>query len=738
MSKNRYDVYISNTFNLANTLSIKSQASAEMINTNIKLIYGDDTVDDYDKTSWKYYQNICGEYHFSDEMIYITSIDTTQKIPFTKESFQTHKGTLVAYQYGTRYYKELVDIHPDKKQLILGVLYPADMDTAINAKDGSILSYNPAYLEANEYSLIEDIENWIYRFKARWDVKSFAISDNLYSTAHLGVLYLQLVPLILSLRNKRCKTNEAHSFHVNTYLESHGYLDTYINYLTLEQRLFLYRNISYIERNPGRRKTLSYLIENLLTKRKLPISEYTMKHDDSMMPVELLPQAKFRKKPLNPEYNTRSGYYRSYNEIMDKEQLLANGNFDDIKEHGASNYKKLQHSLSSVVATKMLESAILDYTDAVVYPLQETLFNHWMYFSNKGTYNAFITVTDPRTGAGKVITVKDGFIYAMYCLAKAIGSDLDKVPDNIAVRVQRDPKPTAVDIYKVASSQYVDSSVAQEIVDIAYTTVTNIYSVDSFVKHCQGIAAADEKFVRLIAYEENHIARAMIENMTAQMYCEKVVSFADKGMDYFEWLNSKALPMTDFTKIEYYSLYNDIVRSCTGYGAGDSSYMKNLQNAMLKILKQLSSYSIQIISEINTSKIIVAQWASTRIGAGNTKCNAIVNFPFCTTEILDVVSRPVVQIEYDCNYPSITTDIKFIQKVKLHYELTVKAKFADPISIKLVKDGGLIGYDLSVTIPGEDPLLIKKYGAAGYSFYESMTDVQKNKIKDNYAGTQQI
>jgi hypothetical protein len=55
--------YLDDTFKLASTLTIKSQDSIDRINELLTLQYGNNAVDVNDPSSWKYYLNICGEYH---------------------------------------------------------------------------------------------------------------------------------------------------------------------------------------------------------------------------------------------------------------------------------------------------------------------------------------------------------------------------------------------------------------------------------------------------------------------------------------------------------------------------------------------------------------------------------------------------------------------------------------------------------------------------------------------------
>ena len=131
--------YSEHCFNLIKTLSIKSSIHALLINEGLR-----DSLTDYeipsDKTKWKYYLNVSGEYHSSDSLMQVTSLDTREIIIFSKENLEIHVATADAYRYGSREYYSLVNKYPDKENLILGILNPCDINKAVDSEDGTILS----------------------------------------------------------------------------------------------------------------------------------------------------------------------------------------------------------------------------------------------------------------------------------------------------------------------------------------------------------------------------------------------------------------------------------------------------------------------------------------------------------------------------------------------------------------------------------------------------------------------
>lgn len=77
---------------------IKSEYAAEKINEYLTYTGHADNFLPHDARTWKYYLNICGEYHSTDAPIKITSLDTLEEIVFNKQNLSVHKATAQAYQ----------------------------------------------------------------------------------------------------------------------------------------------------------------------------------------------------------------------------------------------------------------------------------------------------------------------------------------------------------------------------------------------------------------------------------------------------------------------------------------------------------------------------------------------------------------------------------------------------------------------------------------------------------------
>lgn len=620
MSQNYYKLYTNSIIELASTIIIKSEYTAIAINNRINELYGI-VADPTNKASWKYYLNISGQYHSTDTVIEITSLDDLTKITFDSATLANHPATREAYKFGTRYYRELVNLYPDMQQFIVACIYPANINKAIEAQDGEILSYPEHLIEEQEESLISNIQNWLYGYKVRWYNKQFNESDNLYSATNLGIMYLNLVPLIFNLRLKACKTNEVHSFHIRNYLASHGYLDKFIDFLNLKQKLFLYRNIAYIERNNGRVEIFKWLVEKLLSDRNLPIAEYSMRHDTSTLLQSYYSKPVFRRKDLTDVYS--SGITKEIvielDELLRRENPLAIGNNDFIFDYRDQIYDRFKHSTSSVVGTKDLESSVVDYTDSEAYTLAEIRTSHWLKKSTDGSYSAFITFKDPVTSEEKSLSAFDAFVYWYYCFCSSLGITLIDIPTLFAYKTIRNPKPTLSQLKALVNSNKVsDTEINQLLNTIPNQGAYN--SVQSFSVLIENIYSAYKKQQILLSSEQTMFKRGMLEAVSDNLYKNEIIdtvatieSKDGEAINNFPlWFASKGISVTGFTREMFESLHLEIFKNATGGDFYTTKELGALQKAMVDLLKQLSSYSIQILTEINARNIRKLGWHSVR------------------------------------------------------------------------------------------------------------------------------
>lgn len=627
MNSNHYAVYLESIFQLANTLVIKFDKTVQAINEYTELLYPG-SVDYQNPSTWKYYLNVSGEYHFRDEPMKVISLDTLEEIVFNKENLEIHRATKRAYAYGSRFYHELVAKYPDQESLILGILYPADINKAISAKNGQIISYPKHLVESNEYSLISNLQKWIDGYIFRWVNEGFSIAHDLYDMTWQSVFYSLLPQTILMLRHEKAKTNEAHSFHVWMYLASHGRLDRYRDNLTKKQALWLYRNILHIKKNLGHTDTFHFLTEHIMTDRNIPLSGYEAKHNLSVMMdhieghvdptseasmVGLYPQVEFRRKTINGIDSVEVLDPISLRQLLIKEDNIARDNYNVRMLDEANIQAQLENSLSNTIKTKALESTLFDYSGSSPYNLENILLSHWIFLSSKNIYRAFIPIENPRTGDIFNLSVKDAFVFGYYFFCKAFGLELIEVPIVPAIRVQRIPMVGVDDLMKVADKEIIPRSLA-ELMLSKQPIIDLVHSTEDFNALCHEIFISAEYQRDLVAFQEHHYGRALAQGMISQIYSDNTCSFDVEGKLYSQWFAERNIEIKDYDFVDPRELWNQILSDATGVDVSNANSLANVQRAMTDIMIQLSSYSVQFLNEINGSSLRLAEPLTVRVG----------------------------------------------------------------------------------------------------------------------------
>jgi hypothetical protein len=676
---NYYSLYLDAVIQLAQTIVIKSTDSAEGLNRFVNDYYPEVGVST-DPSTWKYYMNLAGEYHPTDTVMTVVSMDTLETIEFTKANLLVHRATARGYAFGTRQYLELVSRYPTQEMLILGILYPVDKTTAINALDGQILGYPPELVEVNEYTFIEKLQEWLYTFKNRWINPAYGLVDPYYSAAHHALMYMHLVPAILNIRLAACKTNEAHSFHVRSYLASNSRLDAYWDQMTTNQSLFFYRNIKYIQRNAGKRETLSWLTDHIMTERSLPLAEYTMRHDISKQPTDTDPTVTFRRTPLNTKTNVDSADVVDLTTLLNKEAAAAPANSLVQVDQEPVITSEMVNSRSNVLSTKALESAMVDYTDSTPYTLSDILLNHWLWLSTTGTYTAFVGTTNPQTGERIPLSVKDAFCLMWYCWMASVGIQLDVIPPILANRVIKIPTPSKAQLMSIVDATLVEDSIADQLRNVM-PTLGPILSTEAFYNFCVELTDAANIQRNIVSFQEHHMKRGMVMGMTELLYSDNQCLVADSGQNYTAWLAERNIHLGDFSTDDYGLMYQDLLKQATGLSLVSTNSLRNLQASMVKMLGQLSSYSVQFLTQINASNIKDVDWPVIRVGDVDASGSGEVELPQLNVRVKHVSAKGKDTDEFDVNKPGFAQHWAVAGHVSAVEEIVVKPHLA-PLGIR--------------------------------------------------------
>lgn len=611
MSNVRYKLYVDDVLLLARSIVLKSESTANSINQHFRETGLVEVLEEQPET-WKYYLNLAGEYHSTDTRMFVTSLDTRERIEFTKDNLVEHRATKRGYGPGTRFYKELVKKYPKQIDLINGILGPIDIQAAISARDGQILSYDTSLVESNETNLVPELQKKIDGWKVRWDVADYAKVDDLYPAANLALLYMNLPLFVMNIRMANCRTEKVHSFHIRQYLASNGKLDSYIDNLNKKQMLFLYRNIKYINRNAGKQETFEWLVDALLTERLLPLAKYRLQHNISDLPNNLLPTINAKRIDLTKYVSGTVRDIYSANELIQKEVPVTRNNVQYQAEALIDLNQKYRRDTNNELPTKVLESSVVDRSESFSVKLGDVLLNHWISWACEGNYLAVTNFDNPANGESLWFSSKDAFILFLYAYNASHGLILENIPDVVATFVRKPEIPSVGELRKLAQPSRVPTSWIHYLRE-DQPVIGDIISTAGFYEKCQEIHEAWKLHSDFIAFREHMTTRGQVENVAYHLY-QDVHYDLGGGMRYDDWLQSKNLELGNLSKEEFDLLANNLMSVATGVNLKVSVGLKDLQESMVRLLRQLSSYSIQIVTELQGNNITVVGCPAIRVG----------------------------------------------------------------------------------------------------------------------------
>lgn len=378
----------------------------------------------------KYYLNITGEYHPTDTMMTITSLDTQTVINFTKDVLVDHPRTVASYVAGSSYVTELIARYPDQADLIKSILYPvADINTAIAADNLTILSYGTGILEDTEEGpIIQEIEKFLNYYTSRWYMDFFSYVPA-WPWIFWGSLWHRIAECIFAARIKFIKTPFVHSWHVWEELTSKG-LDDYRGSLSREQQMFLYRNIDYLLANRGKASNLRILADNILNEigvglfsRQIYQDTYGYKDQTRLTPDLVAIQI--------PTSYSGAVQSLTVSNVADINRRLTEAGYETGAgaEYDASVERALGSTIYNKIPTKILEIRPVSRDRQYATFFNRFVIDTLVHLITNNVYQTTIAFTDPYNGIDVVVTPKQALGLYFYCAQKAFGETIDVIPD---------------------------------------------------------------------------------------------------------------------------------------------------------------------------------------------------------------------------------------------------------------------------------------------------------------------
>lgn len=638
----RVQIYRQQCIGLAGSLIIKSETIARTMNKPLMEL---SKPIPHDKREWRFYLHLSGQKHHLDVPVMLTSLDTNEEIELTVDALKIHKKTSNVYRYNPEYIERLLVRYPTMNVYIRGVFNPVDINYAITAPDCTILYHDPRFVEKQEASLLLDISKFIVNVHKRFWYEGYEASEDCMPLAIWSTIYAMLPGVIQSIRKKYCHTQETHSFHIEAFLASHQYLDEFIPYLTLKQKMYLYRNIRWIERNTGQDGTLKELVDVFLTGWNMPTSEYDVGQKIHDVSESLTPTPIVYEKPMNfrDRLDGRDAKLLETYELVQKEVNLAYDNPNNLEEHLDDLDMRLRYTQYPEQPSKVIEVTAVDPSELNKFNLPEVLVNEWLHTAALGIYDIYHEILNPLNGDTLRLSTRELFVFFWYAAYKGFSgySEVD-IPTFLCQGVQLKRWASADEYMAFLPEAYPERY--DGLIDFYTSTHHEIYgniiSPDELFSNAQAILNA-----KLARYRYGYNYERTEDRLTAQLAfnynyldlrCDLKIPektfeafFMRFGVDY-EHLSEEA----------WQDVATDCLNSATAIDSNSEISHKDIQSAMVRLLTRLSSYTIHFASRMATDPPIVTDPLLLTVGTTLTEADGVTkgNAPNITVQYLSTES----------------------------------------------------------------------------------------------------
>lgn len=735
------DRYYEDTFSLARTMVLKMEEVALRDNT---VLTKAGFLVTSDKRTWRYYMNLSGEYHPTDDVMVILSLDTGEEIVFNRENLRFHIKTFREFSKGGYYFNRLMEAYPHQPNLIRGILSPIPFSETIEAKDYKILRYNASLVKWNEDQLIPKLQTFVNGLVPQLFKNDYITTDDLFLPLMIKELYADIIKGIHAIRIDDCYTRHTHEFFIWSHIDSFGNFSQYKNSLTNEQVMWLFRNIAWIKNNPGQQYTFIKLMGNLLTVGGIPLAKFDMVEATATQLEDLTPTPLYRKLQMNlvEEYG-RAASFIDTEQMIYKQQPMAKDNYEQSAFYLDDALSKGKYSLHSELPTKVLESSMKDYTNRHADTLMSVVYNEWVYLAGNNMYQGKIITIDPKTGKQYRLPVKDAYNIWKYLVDFSKGEEVVYICPAYYQNVLKITPPTVAEIQDIGGPAFVDPKLAYDIRNLWFP-VDIFIAPDYLIQYAFETYETMWKHKKLYSHFMDLNKRARVKQATKIMYQSGYVQMGTYTI-YRDLLDAYQLDFSDYTAEECRAFAWDIFKRVTGWDANVQPSTRVKQSDLIDIMTQLSSYTIHVVKQIDDgtdSTEMYNEWFvgdSRWIGVGNGSYADLSNVMIDVKSNLDGIrelgsvtplvdlERPMLKVETAGTATIVTGDI--LEAVNLP-KLTLRdvaIKFPNSSYLRVITDTEVVTMELDPTYYGIldrdiEELPITYYGVLPH--YEEDDDFQ--------------
>lgn len=192
------------------------------------------------------------------------------------------------------------------------------------------------------------------------------------------------------------------------------------------------------------------------------------------------------------------------------------------------------------------------------------------------------------------MTVKDAFIVMFYAFCKTRGMDMDMIPRIIAYDVLRPKMPTYNELARIVDQKYIPKGMIQAIMD-RVTPMTEYISTEQFYNDCDMAHHEYLKLWELYSFQEHYRTRGGCQQLVDRHYMNIMCTLVPVGTTFEAYFNAGGYEINDLSNSDLNQLMIDCISVATGMNLVSKITISQIQKQLLKMMGQLSSYSIQYL-----------------------------------------------------------------------------------------------------------------------------------------------
>lgn len=617
--------YENNLDRLIQSIIIKVEEAAYQVQYFIHEQYGVNKPDIYldDKKTWKYYLNLSGQYHYVDTPMYVYNRYTNSEMLLTVDTINSYplvKAELL--EFGLAY--EIVAArYPMQENIIKSILLPVDIDVAIAADTGTILSYNKNMVDRKEYSLMLKVQDFVYGFFSRYYIADYALVDNLVIASVFAVLYPVLRLKIDNIRVENMLTYEAHDYYMGLFFKSHLGIDLELEILPDKVVMWLYKNLRYIERHTGKQKILDIIVNKILEHSNMGIGELKLIKEDVTLnefstiyePSYNSGAINFKTEPLNKRYIVNKNKTYTLDQVIKKELLLP-------ENVSLEAEVMLNNETINTAAMKLLteKTKILEIDDKIVIrsrtiPELHIIIDNWFYYAFNNKYNYKTEISDVNTNRIYNVTAKQAALMLIKLFVKVVGQEDRKLKSFKTSSVLRYEDGLSTNINRL----FLDRNVTDELTNAIFNNIPTLPDSFTSMEQMQNYLLEVNDLNNLIWYSISNAGNAVISS-TLKRLQDRI--YEDKNLDLTIYgaeatIDSKLeFEGVDFVvgdNYDYMAMIKLLVKTFTGLGFNTTDEDTADIEKYISLIKKITSYSIQIIYTPVTSSSIESPYTAEEI-----------------------------------------------------------------------------------------------------------------------------